>query len=157
MRCRETLHGKRSQREHCQEGDTLDEAQRDASYEIGMRVRREVLGDAHVDQALERATDFDADFQRFITETAWGSVWSRPDLDRRTRSLITIAVLAALGRNEELALHLRATRNTSATPHDIAKTLLHVAAYAGIPAANAAVAIARSELIEPRPSEPAPG
>lgn len=115
-------------------------------YETGMRVRREVLGDAHVERARAQATDLDADFQRFITETAWGAVWSRPDLDRRTRSLVTVAILAALGRHDELALHLRATRNTGASPHDIAETLLHVAVYAGVPAANSAFALAKSVL-----------
>ena len=118
----------------------------DSRYDEGMRVRREVLGDAHVDRAQARQTSFDADFQRFITESAWGAVWARPDLDRRTRSLITIAVLAALGRSEELALHLRASQNTGATPQEIAEALLHVAIYAGIPAANTAFAIAKAEL-----------
>src|SRR5579884_2885026 len=107
----------------------------DAAYERGMRVRREVLGDEHVERALARATALDADFQRFITEAAWGSVWARPGLDRRTRSLITIAILAARGR-EEVALHLRASRNTGVTSDEIAEALLHVAVYAGVPAAN---------------------
>jgi 4-carboxymuconolactone decarboxylase len=111
-----------------------------------MKLRREVLGDAHVDRAIASTTELDADFQRFIAEYAWGAVWSRPDLDRRTRSLITIAVLAALGRREELALHLRASRNTGATAREVAETLLHVAVYAGVPAANAAFALARTEL-----------
>lgn len=123
-------------------GDAVSESR----YETGMRVRREVLGDAHVERAQAQATDLDADFQRFITETAWGSVWSRPDLDRRTRSLVTIAILAALGRHDELALHLRATRNTGASPRDIAETLLHVAVYAGVPAANTAFALAKAAL-----------
>lgn len=114
-------------------------------FERGMRVRKEVLGDAYVEQALTRTTEFDAHFQRFITETAWGSVWARPDLDRRTRSLVTIAILAALGR-EELALHLRASRNLGIDPHEIAEVLLHVAVYAGVPAANTAFALARKEF-----------
>jgi 4-carboxymuconolactone decarboxylase len=97
-------------------------------YEIGMRVRREVLGDAHVERAAARTTAFDADFQRLITETAWGSVWARPGLARPTRSLITIAMLAALGRGEELALHLRASRNTGATPEQIAEALVQLSA-----------------------------
>ncbi len=118
----------------------------DGRYESGMRVRTEVLGAEHVDRAAARQTAFDADFQRFITETAWGSVWARQGLDRRTRSLITIALLAALGRQEELALHLRASRNTGAEPEAIREALLHVAAYAGIPAANSAFAAARQEL-----------
>jgi 4-carboxymuconolactone decarboxylase len=118
----------------------------DSHFDIGMRVRREVLGDEHVERAQARQTSFDADFQRFITETAWGSLWARPDLDRRTRSLITIAILAALGRTEELGLHLRASQNTGAAPHEIAEALLHVAVYAGIPAANSAFALAKGIL-----------
>ena len=112
----------------------------------GMRVRREVLGDAHVDRALARQNELDAPFQKFITELVWGSVWTRPDLDRRTRSLITIGILAALGRREELELHLRATRNTGATLEEIREVLLHVAVYAGVPAANSAIATAKSVL-----------
>jgi 4-carboxymuconolactone decarboxylase len=119
----------------------------ESRYEQGLRVRREVLGADHVARAQEQTTAFDADFQRFITETAWGSVWARPDLDRRMRSLVTIGILAALGR-EELALHLRASRNTGATPREIAEVLLHVALYAGIPAANAAFAEAKKILGE---------
>ena len=115
-------------------------------YELGMRTRREVLGDAYVANAQAAQTGFDADFQRFITESAWGSLWARPDLDRRTRSLVTIALLAALGRTEELALHIRATANTGATPNEIAEALMHVAVYAGVPAANTAFAIAKREL-----------
>jgi 4-carboxymuconolactone decarboxylase len=120
----------------------------ESRYDLGMRVRREILGDAHVDRAAARTTAFDADFQRLITETAWGSVWARPGLDRPTRSLITIAILAALGRQEELALHLRASVNTGATPEQIAETLLQVAIYAGIPAANSAIALAKQVLVE---------
>lgn len=112
-------------------------------YETGMRVRREVLGDEHVERALARQTDFDAPFQRFVTEVAWGSLWALPDLDRRTRSLITIALLAALGRTEELRLHLSASRNTGATHEEIREALLHVAVYAGVPAANTAIALAK--------------
>src|SRR5258706_804774 len=118
---------------------TMDESR----YDIGMRVRREVLGDAHVDRAQAQQTSFDADFQRLITEMAWGTLWARPDLDRRTRSMITIAILAALGRADELALHIRATQNTGVTPSEIAEALLHVAIYAGVPAANSAFAIAK--------------
>ena len=120
----------------------------EAEYELGMKVRREVLGDEHVDRSLARATEFDADFQRFITETAWGSVWSRPDLDRRTRSLVTIAILAALGR-DELALHLHASQNIGVDPREIAEVLLHVAVYAGVPAANSAFAMAKKEFEQP--------
>ncbi|MGH2487452.1 MAG: 4-carboxymuconolactone decarboxylase, partial [Ktedonobacterales bacterium] len=130
----------------------------DTRYEQGMRVRREVLGDDYVEEALARVTALDADFQRYITETAWGSVWARPGLDHGTRSLITVAILAALGREDELALHLRATRNTGATPEQIAEALLHVAVYAGVPAANTAFKIAKRELApEPRPSSKAGG
>ena len=114
----------------------------ESRFERGMHVRKEVLGSEHVERAQARATDFDADFQRFITEMAWGSVWARPDLDRRTRSLVTIAILAALGR-EELALHLRASQNIGVDPHEIAETLLHVAVYAGVPAANTAFSLAK--------------
>ncbi len=120
----------------------------DEAYERGLVARRRVLGDEHVERALGRTTGLDADFQRFITEMAWGAVWARPGLDRRTRSLITIAILAALGR-EELALHLRASRNVGVDPGEVAEALLHVAVYAGVPAANSAFAVARSELAEP--------
>jgi len=115
-------------------------------FDEGMRVRREVLGDAHVDRAIARQNDFDAPFQTFITELVWGSVWTRPDVDRRTRSLITIGILAALGRREELELHLRASRNTGVTLDEIREVLLHVAVYAGVPAANSAIATAKSVL-----------
>ena len=117
----------------------------ESRYDIGMRTRKEVLGSEHVERVQANASEFDADFQRFITESAWGSVWARPDLDRRTRSLVTIAILAALGR-EELALHLRASRNTGVDPHEIAEVLLHVAVYAGVPAANHAFAVAKREF-----------
>jgi 4-carboxymuconolactone decarboxylase len=120
----------------------------ESRFDRGMKVRKEVLGSEYVERAQTRTTEFDADFQRFITETAWGSVWARPDLDRRTRSLVTIAILAALGR-EELALHLRASRNTGVDPHDIAEVLLHVAVYAGVPAANAAFSLAKKEFDQP--------
>jgi 4-carboxymuconolactone decarboxylase len=122
------------------------EAEMDSRYEEGMRVRRAVLGDTHVDRAEANKTTFDAPFQQWITETAWGGVWTRPGLDRRTRSLITIGILAALGRQEELILHLKASRNTGATPAEIREALLHVAVYAGVPAANTAVAIAKGIL-----------
>ena len=114
-----------------------------------MKVRREVLGDEHVDRALARRTGLDEDFQRFLTETAWGAVWARPDLDRRTRSLITIAILAALGRTEELRLHMRASRNIGVDEREVAEALLHVAVYAGVPAANSAFGVAKSVLSVP--------
>ncbi len=120
----------------------------ESRYDIGMNVRREVLGSEHVERAQARITEFDADFQHFITETAWGSVWARPDLDKRTRSLVTIAILAALGR-EELVLHLHASQNIGVDPHEIAEVLLHVAVYAGVPAANAAFAVAKKEFDKP--------
>ena len=120
----------------------------DERFELGMKVRKEVLGSEHVERAQARTTELDADFQRFITETAWGGVWARPDLDRRTRSLVTIAILAALGR-EELALHLRASQNIGVDPHEISEVLLHVAVYAGVPAANAAFSVAKQELALP--------
>jgi 4-carboxymuconolactone decarboxylase len=116
-----------------------------------MRVRREVLGDTHVDAAEAERSELDDDFQRFITETAWAGVWARPDLDRRTRSLITIGILAALGRDEELAMHLRATRNTGVSAADVREALFHVALYAGLPAAHAAFSLAKAELEDPSP------
>jgi 4-carboxymuconolactone decarboxylase len=120
----------------------------DERYAAGSRVRRAVLGDAHVDRAEARKTGFDADFQRFITETAWGGVWGRDGLERHQRSLITITLLAALGHHEELAMHLRATANTGVTRDEVKEALLHVAVYAGVPAANAAVATAKRVYAE---------
>jgi 3-oxoadipate enol-lactonase/4-carboxymuconolactone decarboxylase len=116
------------------------------AYEAGLAVRRAVLGEAHVARATAAITDLDRDFQAFITRTAWGSVWTRPHFDRRTRSILTLALMAALGHHEEFALHVRASRNTGATEADIAELLIHVAAYAGIPAANSAVRIAKQTL-----------
>ena len=118
----------------------------DDTYQDGMRVRRAVLGDAHVDRAEANTTEVDEDFQRFITNTAWGSVWARPDLDRPTRSLLTIALLAALGHHDELAMHMRAAKNTGATLTQIKEALLHVALYAGVPAANRAYAILKEAV-----------
>ena len=115
-------------------------------FERGMATRRAVLGDNHVDGAETAKTSFDADVQHFITEGAWGSVWSRPGLSRRERSLITIALLAAAGHDEEVAMHVKATRNTGASPDDIKEALLHVAVYAGVPAANRAFKIAKREI-----------
>ncbi len=116
--------------------------------EAGMRVRRRVLGDAHVDQAEAAKSDFDAPFQQFITEGVWGSVWTRPGLTMRERSLITLALLAALGHWEEVAMHVRATANTGATPEDVREAMLHVAAYAGVPAANHALKVVRQTYAE---------
>lgn len=115
-------------------------------YQRGMAVRRAVLGDRHVDEAMARTTSLDEDFQTLITETAWGSVWARPGLTLRERSMVTLALLAALGHDEEVAMHIRATSNTGATMEDIKETLLHVAVYAGVPAANRAFRIAKLEL-----------
>ena len=120
----------------------------DTRYEAGMAIRRKVLGDAHVDRAGAQAGDLDRDFQTFIAEGVWGSVWTRPHFSLRERSIVTIALLAALGQDDELALHIRATRNTGATMEDVRETLLHVAAYAGVPAANHAFRIARTVYAE---------
>jgi len=129
----------------------------ESSFERGMKVRREVLGADHVAAAEARATPLDADFQTFITETAWGSVWARPGLDRRTRSLITIAILAAMNRSEELEMHLRASRNTNTSPEEIAEALMHVAVYAGVPAAHSAFALAKSVLEKDAPDDTSGG
>ena len=112
-------------------------------HELGMRVRRSVLGDAHVDRAVSGTTDFDAPFQKLITEAAWGRVWSRQGLSNRERSIVTIALLAALGHHDEVAMHIRATRNTGATKGDVCEALLHVAIYAGVPASNHAFKVAK--------------
>jgi 4-carboxymuconolactone decarboxylase len=120
----------------------------DDTYDAGMKARREVLGDEHVDRAIESTTDFTAAFQDFITRYAWGSVWTRDGLDRRTRSCITLAVLTALGRDGEIAMHVRAARTNGLTHEEISEVLLHTAVYAGVPAANAAFAIAQRVLAE---------
>ena len=117
-------------------------------YQRGMAVRREVLGDEHVDRAIERTTDFTRDFQDLITRYAWGEIWTRPGLDRRTRSCITIVALVALGRDHELELHLRAALRNGLTPDEIKEVLLHSAVYCGVPAANSAFAIAQRVLGE---------
>ena len=119
-------------------------------FERGMATRRSVLGESHVDNATARKTAFDDDFQTFITEGAWGSVWSRPGLTHRERSILTLALLAALGHDEEFAMHVRATSNTGASADDIKEALLHVAVYAGVPAANRAFKIAKQELSQRR-------
>jgi 4-carboxymuconolactone decarboxylase len=119
----------------------------DDPYEAGMRVRREVLGDEHVDRAVAATTELDADFQRYITTSAWGSLWTRDDrLDRRTRSCVTIALLTALRADHELAMHIRAGLRNGLTPAEITEVILHTAAYAGIPAANTAMAVAKDVL-----------
>jgi 4-carboxymuconolactone decarboxylase len=113
-----------------------------------MAVRREVLGDEHVDRANAAATPFTQPFQDYITRCAWGEVWARPGLDRRTRSAITLALLVALRQEAELALHVRAARRNGLTPDEIGEVLLHSAVYAGVPAANAAFAVAQRVLAE---------
>ncbi len=112
----------------------------DERYERGMVVRRAVLGEEHVERAQAGTTEFTRDFQELITRYAWGEIWTRPGIDRKTRSLLTIAILASLGRAEELRLHVRATRNTGATRDEVREALLQVAVYAGVPAGNAAFA-----------------
>jgi 4-carboxymuconolactone decarboxylase len=116
----------------------------------GMRTRREVLGDAHVDRAVAATTPFTADFQDFITRTAWGDLWQRPGLTRRERSLLTLAITASLRHWDEFALHVRAAVNNGVTDEEIAETLQHCAVYAGVPAANHAFAVARPILEELR-------
>lgn len=117
-------------------------------YRQGMATRRAVLGDNHVDRTQSSATDFDRPFQELITEAAWGTVWSRAAWSKRERSMVTIALLAALGHDEEVAMHVRATANTGASREDIAEALLHVAIYAGVPAANRAIKIAKTVFEE---------
>lgn len=117
-------------------------------FETGMKTRRSVLGDAHVNRASAGITSFDETFQRYITENVWGAVWSNDALTKRERSIITIALMAALGHEEELAMHVRATVNTGATRDDIREVLMHVAAYAGVPAGNTAIRIAKQEFAE---------
>jgi 3-oxoadipate enol-lactonase/4-carboxymuconolactone decarboxylase len=114
----------------------------------GARVRAEVLGAEHVARATAAATTLDRDFQSYITRAAWGSVWGRPHFDRRTRSIVTLALLAGLGHDHELALHIRAMKHTGATHADLSELLLHVAVYAGVPAANTALRIAKQVLEE---------
>jgi 4-carboxymuconolactone decarboxylase len=115
----------------------------DDLFEKGMAVRKSVLGAEYVARAEANKTDFDADWQRYATENAWGAVWTRPGLEKRTRSMLTIAMLAALGRTEELGAHIRATRNTGVTRDEVKEVLLQVAVYAGAPAANSAFATAK--------------
>ena len=116
------------------------------SKDEGMRIRREVLGDEHVDAAIERTTPFTAEFQDLITRYAWGEIWSRPGLDRRTRSAITLTALTALGHHHELAMHVRAALRNGLTPDEIKEVLLQAAIYCGVPAANRAFAIAQEVL-----------
>jgi 4-carboxymuconolactone decarboxylase len=119
-----------------------------ARYKEGMATRRSILGDAHVDSAEAAKTTFDEPFQELITEAAWSHLWSRDNISRRERSMITIALLAALGHDEEVAMHVRATQNTGATRDDIREALLHVAVYAGVPAANRAIKVTKKTFAE---------
>jgi 4-carboxymuconolactone decarboxylase len=123
----------------------MDESRR---YRKGMKVRRTVLGDAHVDRAESRKNSFNAPFQEFITRYAWGEVWTRPGLPRKTRSLITIGMMVALNRPDELRLHLRAAANNGVSRKEIQEVLLHSAVYCGVPAANSAFHIAEEVLNE---------
>jgi 4-carboxymuconolactone decarboxylase len=118
------------------------------AHERGMKVRREVLGDEHVDEAVSRTTGFTADFQDLITRYAWGDIWTRPGLDRRMRSAITLTALIAMGRFEELAMHVRAARRNGLSVDEIKEVLLHSAIYCGVPAANSAFAVASRVLEE---------
>jgi 4-carboxymuconolactone decarboxylase len=128
----------------------------DTIQKKGMTIRRAVLGDAHVDRAQRAATELDADFQDFITRTAWGSIWAREHLTRRERSMLTIAMLASLGHLEELALHLKATANTGTSMADVREVLMQVAVYAGIPAANAAFRVAKKHYAENNSTDDTP-
>jgi len=126
----------------------MHEAGQSDRHSLGMATRRAVLGDAHIDRAEAAKTEFDQPFQDLITEAAWGHVWSRPNWTQRERSMVTIALLAALGHSEEVAMHVRATANTGASREDICEAMLHVAIYAGVPAANQAIKIAKQVFDE---------
>jgi 4-carboxymuconolactone decarboxylase len=117
-------------------------------HERGMKVRREVLGDAHVDRAVSRTTPLTEDFQDLITRYAWGEIWARPGLDRRMRSAITLTALVALNREKELAMHVRAALRNGLTTAEIGEVFLHSAVYCGVPAANGAFAVAQRVLAE---------
>ena len=118
------------------------------AFDEGMRIRREVLGAEHVDRAIEQTTEQTRDFQDFITRYAWGEIWARPGLDRRTRSCITLTALVALGRFDELALHIRGARRNGLSDDEISEVLLHSAVYCGVPAANSAFAVFRRVVDE---------
>jgi 4-carboxymuconolactone decarboxylase len=136
----------------------MDPAELEARLDpAGLEVRRQVLGDAHVTRSITGADGFTADFQEFITHYAWGGVWTRDGLDRRTRSCITLAVLTALHCTEELPLHIRGALNNGLTPDEIGEVLLHTAIYAGVPAANSAFAVARRTLDTLGPGGGVPG
>ncbi|MDQ0457808.1 4-carboxymuconolactone decarboxylase [Rhizobium paknamense] len=124
------------------------------TFTTGMKTRRSVLGNAHVDRAESNKTPFDEPFQTLITEAAWGRVWTGTHWTKRERSMVTIALLAALGHYDEVAMHIRATANTGATAEDIREALMHVAIYAGVPAANHAFKIAKATLAEMETAKP---
>ena len=127
----------------------MDEVSKNETrYRTGLTVRRSVLGDPHVDRSEDAVTDFDRPFQELITEAAWGTVWARPGFSKRERSIVTLALLAALGHDEEVAMHVRATANTGASRDDICEAFLHVGIYAGVPAANRAFKIAKGVFSE---------
>lgn len=130
----------------------LGDPVRDGSFARGLEVRKAVLGAAHVERALGAATDFDRDFQAYITRAAWGEVWARPGLSLQTRHLLTLVMLATLNRQEELAMHLEATANTGLTAEEIREALMQVAVYAGVPAAHAAIKTAKRVLAARAPS-----
>ena len=117
-------------------------------YETGMRTRREVLGDAHVDRAEAAKTEFDAEFQELITESAWGRVWASDAISRRERSMLTLALLAATGNFDEIPMHIRATAHTGASKEDVIEAFQHVAIYAGVPRANRAIKLAKATYAE---------
>ena len=112
-------------------------------FDQGMAMRKSVLGAEHVARAEANKTDFDTDFQRIITEGAWGTIWTRPGIDKKTRHMLTLAIIAALGKHDELAMHIRATRNTGVTQEEVREIFLQVLVYAGAPAANSAFGIAK--------------
>jgi len=124
------------------------DAQRSASYAAGMRVRRAVLGDEHVDRAMAAATDFTMPFQDFITRMAWGDIWSRPGLDHHTRRLLTLAVLTAVGNELELDMHIRAALRAGVSPNDLAEVFLHTAVYAGVPKSDRAFELGKNALAD---------
>ena len=120
----------------------------DTDHDTGMAVRREILGDEHVDRSIEGTTPLTEPFQDYITRAVWGGIWTRPGLDRRTRSCVTLAVLTALRAHDELALHIRGALRNGLTREEIAEVLLHTGAYAGVPQANSALAVAKRVLAE---------
>ena len=134
-----------------QENTPMDERER---YESGMQVRRAVLGEEHVERAEQSKSDLDTEFQDLITRYAWGEIWTRPGLARHTRSLLTIGLMVALNRGEELRLHLRAAKNNGVTVEDIREVLLHCAIYCGVPAANAAFHAAREVFSQDKETQP---